>query len=274
MTTINNATGLYAKLGYNFDDPNNIIQPLSANIQSEMARIPAFMTEASARTMINGDTTVYFQNPVKTPVQSISNSANSIISICSELNGNIPQTSVCSTLVNACQSYITHTNNISGLTDINAVAQLDQVTYKTAVSVGTLILHLTNQTDGIINTSPILGNFTSLFVGPQLSASANTISIYYNLISNSISTSLDINGNVVATSSLTLDQVNNINTEISNTITFLTTRQLHDQTFFQNSKDIVNAFANCKDLKNFGETEKYLINNFIGTPELINIINT
>lgn len=271
MTTINNATGLYAKLGYNFDDPNNIIQPLSVNIQAEMARIPAFMTEASAKTIINGDTAVYFQNPVKTPVQSISNSANSIISICSELNGNIPQTSGCYTLVNTCKSYITHTNNISGLTDVNAVAQLDQVTYKTAVSVGTLILHLTNQTDGIINTSPILGNFTSLFVGPQLDEYANTLISYVTVINNSVTTNTTSG---IRTSNLTTIQANTITTYITNTNDFLTTRQLHDRTFFQNSKDIINAFANCKDLKNFGETEKYLINNFIGTPELINIINT
>lgn len=271
MTTINNATGLYAKLGYNFDDPNNMIQTLSDNVQSEIAKVPAFMSEVSARTMINGDTAVYFQNPAKTPVQSISNSANSIISVCSGLTGNIPQTSGCSTLVNTCQSYIIHTNNLSGLVDINSITELDKVSYKTAVSIGTLILHLTNQTDGIINTSPILGNFTSLFVGPQLEEYANTFISYISLINDSVTTNT-VSG--IRTSNLTTIQANTITTYITNANDFLTTRKTHDQTFFENSKDIVNAFANCRDFTNFGVTEKYLINNFIGTPELINIINT
>ena len=68
-------------------------------------------------------------------------------------------------------------------------------------------------------------------------------------------------------------QTNTITNYTTTTITFLTTRQTHDQTFFENSKNIVISHTNV-DFGSFGEIEKYLINNFIGTPELTNIINT
>ena len=36
MPTVNNTTGLYTILGYNFDDPNGYVQVMSADTESHM----------------------------------------------------------------------------------------------------------------------------------------------------------------------------------------------------------------------------------------------
>ena len=41
MALVNNATGVYATLGYNFSDPNGAVQTLSASTQAHLNTIPA-----------------------------------------------------------------------------------------------------------------------------------------------------------------------------------------------------------------------------------------
>ena len=284
-------TSLYNTLGYNFDDPNGDVNTLSVNTITHLNTMPSMIKPWQVTDMINNDIGGYFQNPVANTVHAMSNTANLIMSTCATANGLQGSTGTITSLfatiknsglANTCLNYIDHTDRISGVVTYSPSEEInlsiDQYVikpyYKSAVAVGRLVMYLTNQTDNITNTSPIMGSFTSLLVGPQLSDSDNTITIYYNLIANSISTSLDINGNVVATSSLTLDQVNNINTGISNTITFLTTRQTHDENFFTNSNDLVSKFQSINQFGQTGETQNYLINNFIGSPKLLSRINT
>jgi hypothetical protein len=284
-------TGLYNTLGYNFDDPNGDVNTLSDNTISHLNTMPEMIKSWQVADIINNDVGGYYQNPVANTVQVMRNTVNLITSTCTSANGLQGSTSTITdifntignnTLANTCLSYIEHTDRISGVVayapsqDVNLA--IDQYVvkpyYKTAIAVGRLVMYLTNQTDAITNTSPIMGNFTSLFVGPQLSDSANTISIYYNLISSSITYSSDVNGNTIATSSLTLPQVNTINDGIANTIIFLTTRQTHDENFFTNSNSLVTKYQAVNQFGQIGETQNYLINNFIGSPKLLSRINT
>ena len=78
MALINNATGVYATLGYNFSDPNGAVQTLSASTQAHLNTIPAMVTSWQAQDIANNSVSGYFQNPVSSSTISIGTSANSL----------------------------------------------------------------------------------------------------------------------------------------------------------------------------------------------------
>ena len=127
---------------------------------------------------------------------------------------------------------------------------------------GKSAIYITNQTDGITNTSPILGSFTSLFIGPQLSANANTISSDYTTYQTGIQND-----------TLTLAQYGIIENDLNTASILMTTRQSADVTFYTNLKNMVNNYNTVKQFSNMGETQTYLIQNFIGTPTANNMIS-
>ena len=80
MTTITNGSGVYATLGYSFSDPNNAIQPLSANTQTHLNTMPPFLSTWQAQDIAQNNVGSYFQNPVANSLISIGSSANSLFS--------------------------------------------------------------------------------------------------------------------------------------------------------------------------------------------------
>jgi len=281
MTAIANATGLYNTLGYNFDDPNNAIQTFSTETQTNMGSVPPLMSSGFANDIINNDINGYFRNPVSASVQSISNSDVSIKSDCVGLQGIDQQTTDLFTaiisipLTNTCTTFIQHTDRISGLTD-QTIYSTTQPNYKSATSIGKLVMYLTNQTDSITDNSPLLGAFTSLFINNQLSANANTMLSYASLITNSLANtaSTTVPGEFTIRSNLTYNQVLTISSGISGINTLLNTRRIHDEHFYQNSRSLVAHYSTIKGLGMSGESDLHLINNFIGTPKLIDRVNT
>jgi hypothetical protein len=194
MPTVNNATGLYTVLGYNFDDPNDYVQELNANAQSHMNSMPAFITEWQATDIKNDDVGGYYYNSVANTIQSIWNTANSIVSLTINTSftnaPNVPIYLTANTLKSTSNTFMIHTNRISNIEPFTGLVE-DQPYYLTALNYGRMALYITNQTDAITNTSPILGSFTSLLVTPQLSANASIISPYVSLIANSITETID-----------------------------------------------------------------------------------
>jgi hypothetical protein len=78
----------------------------------------------------------------------------------------------------------------------------------------------------------------------------------------------------ITANNLTPAQDTQINNDLSNLNTLLSTRQSSDVTFFQNLEALVNNYNTTKQLTNLGDTETYLLNNFVGTPKLISRINS
>lgn len=278
-------TGLYNTLGYNFDDPNDNIKTLSDNTLTHLNSMPEMIKAWQATDILNNDVGGYFENPVLSATTSIRDTVNLIMATCLTANGVQGSTSTITTLFHniaintlptTCSNYIDHTNRLSGVTPYgeNQALSATKPYYQTATATGRLMMYLTHQTDNITDSSPVMGNFTSLFVEPQLVTKYNTLLTYYNQIVNSITYSLDINSYSVATSDLTLSQVSAIDAEISSTITFLTTRQTHDETFFTNSRNLISKYQSTNQFSQTGETQNYLINNFIGSSKLLSRINT
>jgi hypothetical protein len=263
MATVNNASGVYSTLGYNFSDPNGYVKLYSTDTQQHLNSMPAFIEPWQAQDASSGRATNnanYFQNPTKNVITLISTTANLISSIITS-NG-ITQlanvANIANALISTANNFLAHTNRISGVTLY--AGDLTVPYYTTAMSYGKQAMYIVNQTDGIINTSPMLGSFTSLLVTPQITANSNVITSRANTIINSIS------GN---TSSLTSNQISQIYSDWSNTNTFLTNQRNADINYFNNLQAFINNYNTTRQFTNLGETQDYLITNFIGTPSLV-----
>jgi hypothetical protein len=291
MTTIANSAGVFARLGYNFDDPNETIQNLSAETQTQLNAVPALIESWAGNDLATSNVGGYYKNPVSANVQTISTSVNSIVSIVSAANGLQGLTGTITTLfaniantilAGTCQSYILHTDRLSGVRnfddDVGAnTSAIYTSPYKDpAIGYGKSLMYITNQTDGIINTAPILGSFTSLFVGPQISANSIIISPYISLINNSITVTQDTSGaysNTVYTSNLSLSVVTTIDQQLANTNIFLGTRENHDKNYYANLKAVSKDYTELRKLQKLGESENKLAQDYIGTDKLLSRLN-
>ena len=280
MALVNNATGVYATLGYNFDDPNGDVVQLSANTVEHLNSMPAFIESWQAQDIADNTVGGYYQNPVAANTNIIITSANSIVSIYDSANGIIGLETIyteANTLQLTATNFLEHTNRISGVTPF--VGQdVENPYYDTAMGIGKTALYITNQTDNIMNTSPILGSFTSILIGPQVGQSASQIQNYVILIQNSLNTEeiIDEGGNTITTttSNLTPSQISDIETGLLNTNALLYDRQTGDVTYYTNLRAFVDKYNTTKKFSNMGETETYLVNNFVGTDKIKERINS
>jgi hypothetical protein len=267
MASVNNATGVYATLGYNFSDPNSDILNLSANTVAHLNSMPAFIDTWQAQDIANNAVGGYYQNPVASNASSIITISQTMITVANTgASQNIANCDLIITaannLYNNTNSFLAHTNRISGVTPF--VGQdVDNPYYDTAMGLGKTALYITNQTDNITNTSPILGSFTSILIEPQV-GSANVT------LANSLVTLTD----GVTANNLTEAQISQILSDISNTNTLLVTRQNADVTYYTNLRSFVDKYNSVKKFSNMGETETYLVNNFVGTDKIKERINS
>jgi len=267
MALVNNATGVYATLGYNFNDPNSDVINLSANTVAHLNSMPAFIETWQAQDIANNTVSGYYQNPVASNTSSIITISQTMITVANTgASQNIANCDLIITaannLYNNTNSFLAHTNRISGVTPF--VGQdVENPYYDTAMGLGKTALYITNQTDNITNTSPILGSFTSILIGPQV-GSAN-VTLANNLVTLT---------NGVTANNLTQAQISQILSDISNTNTLLITRQNADVTYYTNLRSFVDKYNSVKKFSNMGETETYLVNNFVGTDKIKERINS
>lgn len=262
MTTVNNASGIYDTLGYNFDDPNGAITDLSADAQEHLNTMPAFITTWQAQDIANNDVGGYYQNPMQSVAMLIGSTAINLYTVA---NGVINLENVASTartLSNTANGFLQHTNRISGITAFsgdNSIPHLD-----IALNAGKTAMYITNQTDGIVDTSPILGSFTSLFVQPQMYANSQTlIQIVDGLdVSNTISSTLPYTSNLSANSAQTAIQF------MSQVDFFMTFRQNSDITYYQNLTAFIEKYNQTKKFNSMGNSENYLVMNYIGSEKI------
>ena len=288
MTTIANSAGVFARLGYNFDDPNETIQVFSDKTKAQLNAVPALLDSWAGKDLATSNVSGYYKNPLATDVQTISNSANSIVSLVTAANGLLGLTGTITTLfaniantnlATVCQSYKLHTDRLSGVRnfddDVGAnTSAIYTSPYKDpAIGYGKSAMYIVNQTDGIVNSAPILGSFTSLFVGPQINANSSIISTYYNIINYSITVTTDGGGNTIHTSNLSQTVVTTIDSQLANTTIFLANRENHDKNYYANLKVVSEDYQELRKLQNLGESESTLIEDFIGTDKLLSRLN-
>lgn len=266
MALVNNATGVYATLGYNFSDPNGDVLNLSANTVAHLNSMPAFIESWQAKDIADNNVGGYYQNPVAANVNSIITISQNLIQQANIANTNgysnaLPIEVSANALAITAQSFLDHTNRISGVTPFTGQDVVNPY-YDTAMGLGKTALYITNQTDNITNTSPILGSFTSILIGSQI-GSANTV----------LAADLVTLTNEVSANTITDAQISQILSDISNTSTLLSARQSADVTYYGNLRTFVDNYNTVKKFQNMGETETYLVNNFVGTDKIKERIN-
>jgi hypothetical protein len=267
MALVNNATGVYATLGYNFSDPDGYVLTLSANTIAHLNSMPAFIDSWQAQDMANNTIGGYYQNPVASNTSSIITISQSMITLANTganqgITGCYLIIAAANSLYSTANSFLAHTNRISGVTPF--VGQdVDNPYYDTAMGLGKTALYITNQTDNITNTSPILGSFTSILIAGQV-GSANV-----TLTNNLVTLTNGVNAN-----NLTSTQITKILADISSANTLLFSRQAADVTYYTKLRTFVDNYNSVKKFTNMGETETYLVNNFVGTDKIKQRINS
>jgi hypothetical protein len=271
MTTVANSTGVFATLNYSFNDPNGAVQTFSANTQAHLNTMPAFIESWQAQDIANNTVNGYFKNPVEAYVNTIitysaamRDAANTANSSNSAIDGIANVAISANTLAITANAFLAHTNRISGVTPFTG--QDDTIPYyDTATGLGKSAIYVMNQTDGIVNSAPIMGSLTSILVGPQVYANANTIT------ADSIILTQVIAGNVSNTTTNT--QIAQIQTDLANINSHLSGRQSNDYTFYTNLKSFMANYNTVKKFSNMGETQTFLVENYIGTNKLLTRLN-
>jgi hypothetical protein len=215
----------------------------------------------------------YFQNPVSSVISSITSNVNSIISVCVNDPANTfalasaeaqDLANSSNTLISELSEFSKHTNRISGVSSPSANTEEEALkpNYISCVSVGSVVLTITANTDGVSDASPILNNFTSLYIETELAS--NNWSIGNSTV---FLTGADTN-------TVTPVQLDEIRNKINTAYSLINTRRISDENYYYTSQQIVEDFQLLNSLQNSGSTERNLINSKIGTTRLKNNLSS
>ena len=250
-----NNIGIWHSFGYNFDDPNGNISELSTPALEHVDSMPPFVTEWQAQDIANNDFGGYYQNNMQSITMLIYENANNIYLSTNNVTNMANVHANAETLIQTCQNFLLHTAKLSGVIEYDGTDNISPYLNQ-ALSFGRTAMYIVNQTDGITNNAPIMGSFSSLLIEPQLISNNNTLITYTSQVAGSIS------GN---TSNLTSQQMTTINNHMKNMYEFMEYRKNSDRDFYTNLRLFIEGYNKTKKLNNLGETEKYLLMNFIGT---------
>jgi hypothetical protein len=270
--------GVYALLGFDTTDPiaNGAVEQLSPSVQTQMKMMPPLLQPWQEADLISDETEQYYLNPVSNTINVIWSTSNTIInrSFSNVIEGTINVTfsnpgvsSIMNPALmvvrdvsqNVATSFMIHTDRISNVMPIDF--DVTSPHYETAIGYGKIIMYIVNQTDNIQNNSPMLGSFSSLFVTDTLTDYSNTFVSISNVYLGSFV------GNVSSLSLTDANQFSNAANQVSNT---MTTYRQKDFDFFANSQMVVDRYNKVSEFNRIGQTELFLINDYIGTPNLKN----
>jgi hypothetical protein len=214
----------------------------------------------------------YFRNPVSSFITNITSNVNSIISVCSNDPANnftlAPQeasdlANTGNNLIEQLNLFLDHTNRISGVSPATVDEETGELypDYGISISVGTFALMMLANTDGITDSSPILGTMTSLYISDELNSNNWSIGNSTFFLTTTLKSS--ITSQQIIEISQKLDTVNNM----------IVLRRTSDENYFKSAGELTTDFQFLSGLENSGSTERNLIKNLIGTEKLKNSLN-
>jgi hypothetical protein len=292
MAQVNNATGVYNTLGVNTNLLGDSLKTYSPEVQKQMNSLPPVISSWQAQDIANNSVGGYTQNPVLSSIQSISDAANNVLAY-SPIIGSTNQnqiTALIGGMYANCQylsigneavetqnakTFLYHTNRLSGIrvAQDDSTEHIDSTNlpyYSVAVQAAKTASYIVNQTDGVNDNSVMLSCFTSILAANQFIQLANTISGSANTFIQSLSyiPAGEGAGNGYYTSNVSLQVATQLSRAFGNTVNLMQTRETADVTFYVNLKNFTSNFNSTKQFTNMGDTEKLLVNNFIGTNKL------
>ena len=255
---------IYGRLGFNFDTANfGGDDVLSQGVLNYLSNSSINMSEWQIGEIANTDVGGYYQNPYNDNLGEIFVYISGIAAYANTEAYGYDNPDVANTMLLAATSgqtavtnFTNHTNNLSGVTrSSNTAAYPD---YNTGINVGRQVLQLVNKSDGVQNNTPILGNFTSLYIANTITDYTTTLRNDYITLANSFSG---------ANSNISNSAMNTIIYDIQTISSILNTRTSADINFYTNSLEIVNEYITMLQFSNLGETQNNLIE-MIGTTKL------
>jgi hypothetical protein len=295
MALVNNATGVYSTLNYSYDDPNNQINDFSANTQSHLETIPPIITSWQAQDIAANNVGGYFQNPVSNSIHFMSNTANNLLSYSPIIGDSDSITQLFTNILANCSflsignetyttqntiTFLYHTDRLSNMRTQadDAKVHIDGTNlpyFRTATQMAKSATYIVNQTDGVANNSIMLGCFTSILEANQVNQLATTLYNDTNAIVNSLSLvpGGEGGGSDYYRSHLSYNTVLGYSNAFANIVSLMTDRESADKAFYVNLKGLIDKYDTTKQLVNMGESEKYLVNNLIGTDKTKSRIN-
>lgn len=255
--------GIFDKLGFPSSLSANTITYSNSTIKT-LNSIPALLTDWQMEDIATGNANGYFINPANSSINTINTQFHLISTISIDVDGleNILLASNNVIQSNNITDFLDHTDRLSNVKDPSVDADLPH--YQTATSAGKILSYLLYQSDGISNNAVFIGNFGSVVTYNTVVNYATTITNDRILIQNSIV--YDMSGNY---STLTTEQKTAITSNITSMNNFIYTTMTNDKNFYANCKSIISEFNTLRQLNGMGESQNYLINNFIGSPKLL-----
>lgn len=262
---------VYGRLGFNFNTSNfNGADQLSQGVINYLGNTNIQLSQWQINDLANNTVGGYYQNPHQYTLAALSIYLNGLYTLAN--TANITYTNATSNANNLLPalsnvspsiiSFTTHTNNLSGVTSSSNSALYPDLT--SALAVGRQILNITNTTDGVQNNTPVLGNFTSLYIGNTINSLSISLSSDYITLNNSISL---VSGNAV--SNISDSAMNTIVNDVQTLQTLMDTQRTNDWTFYQNSLSVLQDYQTLLQFSNMGATQNSLIS-LIGTSKLHN----
>ena len=261
---------VYGRLGYNFDSTSfNGADVLSQGVINYLGNTSINLSDWQIDDLSNSQVSGYFENPHQYTLATLSIYLDAIYDIAnteniSYTNAETSAVDLLPTLIDTAPAIInftTHVNNLSGVTNSSNTALYPDL--NSALSVGRQILNITNKTDSVQNNTPILGNFTSLYVGNTLTSLSTSITNDYIIFNNSLS--IDESGNTI--SDISDSDMSVMVSDIQTLQTLMDTRRNSDYSFYQNSLSVMRDYQTLLQFSNLGATQNSLIT-LIGTTKL------
>jgi hypothetical protein len=295
-------SSVFARLGYDFTPSNPEILLLSPAALKHLNSMPKFLQDWQAEDMRNGvvNNNNYFKNPLQNITITIINNLEAIRNVIPtrvvqpdpefgygrfgatgqleaytvvEIPALEPIYESSNVAIAEARNFIDHTNRLSNTVEFKPeAAELPH--FDAAMAVGKQLLYVVNQTDGIENTSPILGTFTSLFVESEMTDYNNLIAPYSALIANSITVTTTFEGGMdggyvtTKTSNLASSIITTMTDTVNSLKVFIERRRKHDENFWKKAQLIVEEYNKLKRTNTAGETQDKLIDGYIGSDSL------
>lgn len=246
---------------------------LSTKAKTYLNSAPIIVSDWAKSDMANGslNRSDYYVNPVASYTSSTTSNVNSIIALCvNDPDTNYPLypqgaknlANSCNNLIVQIQEFVNHTNRLSGVTKstYDIATSKFKPDFNMAHSTGSMVLQILSSTDGVTDTSPILGNFTSLYVSEELNQHSWNIGNSRVLLQTTGSSTTSAQ---LISMKAVVDQVN----------TFIYTRRTEDETHFEQSQTLVDDYQLTQSISSVGSSQRNMINSLIGTDKLKSIVN-
>ena len=270
-------TSIYGRLGFNFTPSNTAILEISAEAKSQLNSMPRMLQDWQKTDIGNSDIGGYFKNPVANTCTALSVNTSSIFAIANNDPANtwtnsaeaIILANTANNFLIELSSFVSHTNNLSGVNSItdanNANGPIEFPYFETATGFGKVLIFITHESDGVLNSSPVIGSMSSIFIDTELQANSQIISNDLLTINNSF---------VGGIYTISGPAINAIISNIQTVNNFIATRKSSDITFYTNVRSVISDYGGVNGFNNMGEINRKIITDFIGTDKIVTRLNS